>query len=317
MTKGFQRISSAILVSVLAFSLSACAPKKSTAPTHKAATSACLVRAKSSALGSADSQLAADLVEAQVIYGIKVREVLISNDSNLGSSLLRELQSGCVLMVSSNTRYLTSLAQFAKAHTKTMVLFVGGKLTEAEQPSNFRWIQDQPNLSAELAGYAAAERGQDIHILYSSNFQSFPAFQKAFEIGVRAQGNQSIQVTSQKVSSLADFKAQVAKLEMPSTLVALVHSGYLTADIDFSSLDVLGMDLQLGQTSAKLPKQVFASIERNTSDYVLKAVASLLSREVTSDPKYRVLAAINELRTKATKSDGLLAFEQETLNITP
>jgi len=319
MTKSTKRIIALGLLASLALSLSACSTTKTIKPTHKAATSACLISSKTSAPGSPDRQLAADLVEAQVIYGIKVREVQMPAGANLNSRLLTELQAGCVLLVSGNTGYLDALSSFARIHSKIMVLFVGGQIAEADQPANLRWVSDNPNLAARLAGFAAAEKGHDITLLYTGQYASVSSFLTAFSQGVSASEelNGQVKVNVQKVSSKSDFKQQVSKIARPGTLVALVDSSYLKSLDDFTGLEVIGADLQLGQTIVQYDSQVFASVERKTSKYVLSAVASLLARKVSSDPKYRVSGGVNELRVTGTLSDQLQAYLNKLANITP
>jgi hypothetical protein len=319
MTKGFKKLLSLGMLASLMLTLTACSTSKTTKPTHKAATSACLISSTTANPGSADRELAADLVEAQVVYGLKVREVLIPNVVNISNRLLTELQAGCVLLVSGNTAYLDSLSSFARIHSKIMVLFVGGQIAEADQTSNFRWIADDPNLGAKLAGFAAVEKGHDITLLYTANFAGITSMQAAFMKGVKAgeQVFEAVKITVHKVNSKGQFKSLAASIPRPGTLVALVNPTYLTAIADYSQLDVIGADLQLGGTLDKYDAQVFASIERKTSTYVLRAVSSLLARKVNSDPKYRVLGGVNELRVTAGLSDRLLAYKNQLLNVTP
>jgi len=316
MTKGFKRILSFGLLTSLVISLSACSSNKVIKPTHKAATSACLITSTTATPGSPDMQLAADLVEAQVVYGIKVRDAQIASGSNVPSRLLTELQKGCVLLVSSNTAFLPSLVRFATNHTKIMVLFVGGELKAIDQPANFRWVSDNPAISAKLAGFAAVEKGQDITVLYSKNYVGFDTFKTAFMSGVRSaqQFYSQVKVSVHQVNSKRDFKAQLSKLERPQTVVALVSSGTLTSIEDYTNLDVIGSDLQFGQTLVKYDPQIFAAIERNTKIYVLRAVSSLLARKVASSPKYRVADSSNELRFALSPTDEYLKF---AANVTP
>jgi hypothetical protein len=96
----------------------------------------------------------------------------------------------------------------------------------------------------------------------------------------------------------------------------LVDSSYLKSLDDFTGLEVIGADIQLGQTQVQYDPQVFASVERKTSNYVLSAVASLLARKVSSDPKYRVSGGVNELRVTGTFSDQLQAYLNKLANIT-
>ncbi len=319
MTKSTKRFIALGLIASLSLFLSSCATNKPFKPPHKAATSACLISSKTASPGSPDKQLAADLVEAQVLYGIKVREVLIPAGANLKSRLLTELQAGCVLLVSGNTGYLDALSSFARIHSKIMVLFVGGQIAEADQPSNLRWVADNPNLAAKLAGFAAVEKGHDITLLYTDKYASLNSFINAFMQGVKAseQVNASVQVSIQKVSSKSAFKNEVGMLSRPATLVALVDSSYLMSIDDYTGLEVIGADTQLGQTLVKYDTQVFASTERKTSNYVLSAVASLLARKVSSDPKYRVSGGVNELRVTGTFSDQLQGYLNKLTNITP
>jgi len=319
MTKSTKRFIALGLLASLAISLSACSTTKTFKPPHKAATAACLITSKTDMPGSPTRQLAADLVEAQVVYGIKVREVAIPAGANVDARLLTELQGGCVLLVSSNQNYLGSLTRFAQLHSKIMVLFVGGQLSEGAQPSNFRWVADNPALSARLAGFASVEKGDDVTVLYSENYFQATSFISSFRVGVAAgeQVYDQVHISYMKVTSKADFLSAVGKLAKPSTVVALVPAGFLKAVPDFTGLELVGSDLQLGDTLAKYDPQIFASVERKTTNYVLSAVSSLLARKVSSDPKYRVLGGLNELSFTGTPSDQFLKYLSQLTNITP
>ncbi|MCX6496978.1 MAG: hypothetical protein NTW23_06605, partial [Rhodoluna sp.] len=86
---------------------------------------------------------------------------------------------------------------------------------------------------------------------------------------------------------------------------------------------VIGADIDLGNGGLVFDANVPASLERNTSKYVLSAVSSLLNREFASEPLYRKPGALKfktvELRINQPDSvegallEALAAYEQQLI----
>ncbi|MCX6496211.1 MAG: hypothetical protein NTW23_02640, partial [Rhodoluna sp.] len=90
----FRNILAVALVSSLALGLGACSPQDIPDPDHKARTTACLIRSSAQIPGTPEKQLAADLVEAKIVYGLAVREIQIDEKSSqVSSRLLEALQA--------------------------------------------------------------------------------------------------------------------------------------------------------------------------------------------------------------------------------
>lgn len=315
-------------VLVLALGLSGCVAKTPPSPVHKVKTTACLIRSAHEVPGNPDKQLATDLVEAKVVYGLNVREVKIDNRvSNTSTALLKALQGGCVLMVSSNLEYLNDLAQFAGEHPKMLVLFVGGSIVTENQPKNFRWVADDLLGGAKLAGYLAAGKSTSgvVHLLMQPAYYQAKKIEAAFRAGVkdsRLYTGRTTKVLYSATRSAADLSSALAGLV--STDVAVVFAGRSVwlgfPEESAENPFVLGADLQPGTSIGSEPS-IQVSLERNTSKYVLSAVASLLNGKVSSDPLYRKpgalkvrtidLSILNPDSLDGALLDAIAAYRQE------
>jgi len=290
----------------LTLALAACTPSKGPQANHKPATSACLMTTDSNMPGNPDKQLGADLVEAQVIYGIRVKEVSIPKYSDKMSRLLKSLQNGCVLMVSSDLSLLESLSTFAKLHSKMMVLFVGGAIPEIDQPKNFRWLADDLSSGAKMAGYVSASLGPEVNLFIQKNYFQAKTVQTGFAIGVAAfnrDTSNSVKLNVEVVTDKASFAKKFQGLVEPSVVALFAGKSYWS-EIGSTESQLVGADLQFGQTKSVNPK-VVASLERNTSPEILRAVSSLLGRNVNSSPSYRKSNALKAGRILLKTDEGL------------
>jgi hypothetical protein len=322
--KKFRNIVVATVLFSLSLGISACSTKDIPVREHKAKTTACLIRSDVLVSGTAENQLASDLVEAKVVHGLAVREVQIEENSSIVPTLLLEaLQAGCVLMISANTDYLLPLADFAKLHTNMMVLFVGGEIQVRDQPANFRWVSDDIQGAARLAGFFAAGKSESarVHLFVQGTYFQSKSIQTAFRAGVKDFEKVAGAVTEIVLVKPGNSKALNARLAtLDSTDVLTVFGGrniwqslpIVTTDGPF----LVGADLQSGENSSTLDSSVKASVERNTSKYVLGAVSSLLDREFNSQPLYRKLNALklNTIELRITEPDSIAGSLLEALS---
>ena len=304
---------------------SSCAPAEQVKPDVKAKTSACLIRSSTIVPGTPEKQLAADLVEAKIVYGLGVREVkIIDSSEQVPTRLLQALQAGCVLIVSANTNYLNDLAQFASEHPRMIVLFVGGDINAVNQPANFRWVADDGLSGARLAGFFAAGKSTSnrVHLFVQPAYAQGSMLRAAFIQGVKDFDELSGTQTQTVFIETSTSKVLTSKVEsLDSTDVGVVFAGKSI----WQSLDpevvggpfLIGADLQLDGSELPFGTRVQVSLERNTSKYVLNAVASLVDRKFSSDPLYRKPGALKfntiELRVSQPDSlDGTLLEALET-----
>lgn len=279
-----------LLVCILGFSSTACSSNKTDGTNHKPATAGCLIKSTKSTPGSPERQLAADLVQAQVVFGIRVRDVEIAAGEEIMPSLLTALQSGCVFMASGDTRFLDSLASFAKLHPKMMVFFVGGTIAAVDQPSNFRWLADDMSSGAALAGFAAAESGNKVLLFIQDGYYQSSTVEAGFRKGVRDYSSISGDRVSLSVSYVSSDKALAKKLQgvVEPSVVSIFAAKSIWAGIsDYSNLTVIGADLQFGNTRAKFDPALVASVERNSGTLLLRSVSGLLARKFNSSPPFR------------------------------
>jgi len=325
----FRNILAAALISSLAIGISACSPKVTPEPDHKAKTTACLIRSSTFIPGTPEKQLAADLVEAKVVHGLAVREIQIdANSSQVSSRLLEALQAGCVLMVSANTDYIFPLANFAQAHPNMLVLFVGGEINIVNQPANFRWVSDDIQGGARLAGYFSARKSEfaRVHLYVQGNYFQSQVIKESFLRGVKDADLESGSAT--KVFSVTTTKELAELVTLGSNDVVAVFGGrsiWQNLPLDQTGgAFLIGADLQLGETTMAFESRVQVSLERNTSKYLLNAVSSLLDREFASDPIYRKPGALkfNTVELRITQPDSiagtlleaLAAYKQELIS---
>jgi basic membrane lipoprotein Med (substrate-binding protein (PBP1-ABC) superfamily) len=314
----------ATILTSLVIGLSACAPAPVEEPDHKARTTACLIRSSSVVPGTPENQLAADLVEAKVVYGLAVREVKIDdNTEDVPTRLLQALQAGCVLMVSANSSYLSDLAEFAVAHPRMIVLFVGDNIASSSQPANFRWVADDIQSGSRLAGYFAASKSTtgSVYLFVQPTFASAQGIRTSFIQGVNdfvtASGSK-VQTVYIRTPNSKTLKTKLDGLE-PVEVASIFAGKSIWQSIDPEQPGgpfLIGADLQLGNTVSALESRVQVSVERNTSKYVLNAVSSLLDREFTSQPLYRKPGALkfNSVELRITQPDSIDGDLLESLN---
>lgn len=323
--KTLSRVVAGFVLLGLTMGLSSCTPAEVAKPDVKAKSTACLIRSTTIVPGTPEKQLAVDLVEAKIVYGLAVREVKIDeNKEYVPKSLLTALQDGCVIMVSANPAYLTDLAQFALGHSKMMVLFVGGKISIADQPSNFRWVEDDALSGARLAGFFAAGKSvnQRVNLFIQPAYADAKRLKSSFIRGVSDYDELSGTATRTVFAQTPTSKTLTTKLDrLASTDVAAIFGGKsIWKNISPDEADgpyLIGADLQLGSSELALEPRVQVSVERNTSKYVLNAVAALLNREFSALPLYRKTGALEintvELRVSQPDSiDGALLTALET-----
>jgi hypothetical protein len=323
--KTLSRVVAGFILLGLTMGLSSCAPAEVAKPDVKAKSTACLIRSTTIVPGTPEKQLAVDLVEAKIFYGLAVREVKIDEGNEyVPKSLLTALQDGCVIMVSANPAYLSDLAQFALGHSKMMVLFVGGKISIADQPSNFRWVEDDALSGARLAGFFAAGKSvnESVNLFIQPAYSDAKRLKSSFIRGVSDYDELSGTATRTVFAQTPTSKTLTTKLDrLASTDVAAIFGGKsIWKNISPDQADrpyLIGADLQLGSSELALEPRVQVSVERNTSKYVLNAVAALLNREFSALPLYRKTGALEintvELRVSQPDSiDGELLTSLET-----
>jgi hypothetical protein len=313
------------IISVLTLGLSSCTSAVISEPDHKAKTTACLIRSTISVPGTPENQLAADLVEAKIVYGLAAREVKIDDASEqVPTRLLQALTAGCVLMVSANPNYLEDLAQFALEHPRMVVLFVGGEISSETQPANFRWVADDLQSVARIAGFFAAGKSSTnkVHLFVQPVYSQAQQIRSSFILGVKdfdaIEGTQT-QTVFVRTASSKTFSSNLTLLE-PTDVAALFGGKSIWQSIDPEQEGlpfIIGADLQLGETGSPLEDKVKASVERNTAKHVFSAVLALLDREFASEPLYRKSGALkfNTVELRLTDPESLDGGLLESLNL--
>jgi len=303
-------------------SMAACTTNTATEPTHKAATSICLIKSTSTVPGSANRELAQSAVQAQVVFGVRAREVVIKDNESVSLRLLRALQAGCVLMVSGERKYLDELVTFAKGHTKMLVVFVGGQLALVDQPSNFRWFKDDPAAGAKLAGFRAGELGETVSLIVQNGYFQAKAITEAFREGVQEYervSGQTVTLNVSSIGSVAEFRTNLEVQPQPEVVALFAGPTIWKSVADYPEITFLGADLQFGQTVTELPDNVVASLERGTTIHILRAVSALLDSDVNSTPPIRsektLGDALFEVRSLTDPSDNFTAYLQSLIEL--
>jgi basic membrane lipoprotein Med (substrate-binding protein (PBP1-ABC) superfamily) len=295
--------------------LSACSTNKAEGPTHKAKTSACLVTPATSTPGSPEKQLAFDLVEAKVIYGLNAKEVRTPKNasaSQIDTLLLTSLREGCLYFLATDPAISDRVVNFAGNHKYVVALIVGGD-APADQPANVRWIADDLASGAALAGFVSASKSttDNVRLIVQSGYfeeakviSSFSSGLKAFNVAA----NKNVALTVSRVASPAE--ANKAIQDVSDQVVLAVFAGKaIWEEITKGSAQVLvGSDLQLG-SSATLDPRVVVSVERNFNSIVLDTAKDLLDKNFRLEPvlseKDALLTGLVLLRTKdETVLDG-------------
>jgi hypothetical protein len=278
--------------SLLVASLSGCSSSTNETPTHKAKTSSCLVTYKSDVPGSPVKQLANDLVEAKVVYGLNVKEVIVPNNSpssEIQSLLFSSLKGGCVYYLSAEDSLNTEVSLFASKHQYIVALTVGG-YSPANQPANVRWVADDLKSGAALAGFAAAAKatnGRVLLIIQDGYFNSAD-LNKAFRAGVAAfneKADAQVTVTKLTVSKSAALQRRLTKVDGEVVLTLFADTS-IWKKLDLSSRTgaVIGSDLQLGNSIGAVDRAVVASVERNYNALVLRVAKDVLDKKFALDP---------------------------------
>jgi hypothetical protein len=322
------------IIAVLSLVLSSCSSPVIPEPDHKAKTTACLIRSNTVVPGTPENQLAADLVEAKIVYGLAAREVKIDDSSDqVPKRLLGALQAGCVLMVSANTNYLADLSQFAREHPRMIVLFVGGEISSKSQPANFRWVADDIKGIARMAGFFAAGKSTTgkVHLFVQPIYSQAKQIRRSFTLGVKdfdAIADTKTETVFVGTASSKSFASNLALLD-PTDVVAVFAGKSIWQTVGSAEGKfpfIIGADLQVGDTSSPIDLQVGASAERSTARHVFRAASALLDREFASDPLYRKPGALEfntvQLRLTDAQSAGvallesLEAYRQELISST-
>ena len=278
--------------SLLVASLSGCAGSTNETPTHKAKTSSCLVTYSSDVPGSPVKQLANDLVEAKVVYGLNVKEVVVPNNSGsseIQSLLFSSLKGGCVYYLSAEDNLNTEVSLFAAKHQYIVALTVGG-YSPANQPANVRWVADDLKSGAALAGFAAAAKstnGRVLLVIQDGYFNS-SELNKLFRLGVAAfneKADTQVIVTKLNVTEGAALQQRLAKVDGEVVLGIFADASiWKKLDLTNRTGAVIGSDLQLGHTLETVDKAVVASVERNYNALVLRVAKDVLDKNFVLDP---------------------------------
>jgi basic membrane lipoprotein Med (substrate-binding protein (PBP1-ABC) superfamily) len=320
-----------VLVSALALlvALSGCAADKTEAPTHKARASACLIVPEKDILGSPEKQLAYDLVEAKVVYGLNAKEISVpanSSGSAIEELLFNSLKDGCVYFLATDPQLTESVSSFVGSHKYVVGLIVGGD-QPANQPANLRWVADDVASGAALAGFAAAAKSttDNVYLILQDGYFAGSSVQAAFTAGVSAYNENAKKNIDLTVFRVSGATQAMQKLDgVNSQVVLAVFAGDTTwkelAKSEFENL--LGSDLLLGQ-SEEIDERVFASVERNMNASVLDAARDLLDKKFYLDPKLSQNDALGsgliELRPKddtvfdSATSDLLAAYKAQLI----
>lgn len=299
-------------------SLSACSANKSEDPTHKARASACLISAAVSVLGSPEQELAYDLVEAKVVYGLNAKEIKVSSgatDSQIDNLLFTSLKSGCVYFLASDSQISNRLVNFAGNHKYVVALIVGGA-APIDQRANVRWVADDLASGASLAGFAAAAKAakvttDNVYLLVQEGYfqeanviSSFTAGVKAFNVS----SSRNVDLTVSKVSSSAQARTELKALDAQVVVAVFAGKAIWKVIKQGNTQLLIGSNLQLGY-STDVDVRVFASVERNLSSIVLNTAKDLLDKKFNLDPplteKDALINGLIELKPKDdTTFDG-------------
>jgi len=273
-------------------SLTACSTSKSEGPTHKARASACLIAPEISVLGSAQQELAYDIVQAKVIYGLNTKEVKVSSgstDIQIDDLLFASLKAGCVYFISADSQISNRVVKFAGNHKYVVALIVGGTVP-LNQPANVRWVADDLASGAALAGFAAAAKSttENVELLIQNGYFQETKVINSFIAGVKAfneAASKNVDLTVSKVSTSAQAKA-VLDAHNGQVVVAVFAGKAIWKVVKESQTQVLiGSNLQLGNT-ADADSRIFASVERNFSVAVLETASDLLDKKFNLDPAF-------------------------------
>ena len=277
---------------LLLASLAGCSSGNNEPQTHKSKTSSCLVTSSSDIAGSPVKQLANDLVEAKVAYGLNAKEVVVpvgSSSSEIQSLLFTSLQGGCVFFLSAEDTLNTEVSNFAAKHKYVVALTVGG-FSPANQSPNVRWVADDLKSGAALAGFAAAAKSTNDRVLLVIQDDYFNSVElnKAFRAGVSAFNENaaaSVTVTKLNFTDANALQQRLAKVD-GAVVLALFADSAIWKKLDLSSRTaaVIGSDLQLGSTLDTVNKGVVASVERNYNSLVLKVARDVLDKNFALDP---------------------------------
>jgi len=295
--------------------LSACSSNKAEGPTHKAKTSACLVTTETSAAGSPEKQLAFDLVEAKVIYGLNAKEIRTpknSSDYQIDSLLLTSLRDGCLYFLATDQAIGNRVVNFASNHKYVVALIVGG-VAPQNQPANVRWIADDLASGAALAGFASAAKSttDNVRLLVQSGYFEESKVISSFSSGVKAfnvAAGKNVDLTVSKVTGPAEASIALQGVSDQAVLAVFAGKAIWEEVRKGNSKLLIGSDLQLGNTATVDPR-VIASVERNFNALVLGTAKDLLDKNFKLDPvlaqKDALLNGVVLLRTKdETVLDG-------------
>jgi hypothetical protein len=232
------------------------------------------------------------LVEAKVVYGLNVKEVVVPNNSGseeIQSLLFSSLQGGCAYFLSAEDRLNTEVSLFAAKHQFMVALTVGG-YSPASQPVNVRWVADDLKSGAALAGFAAAAKatnGRVLLVIQDGYFNS-DELNKAFRAGVGAFNEKTaaqVSVTKLSASDGNALQQRLTKVDR-EVVLALFADNSIWKKLDLSERTgaVFGSDLQLGNSIGTVDRAVVASVERNYNALVLRVAKDVLDKNFALDP---------------------------------
>ncbi|NDC19821.1 MAG: hypothetical protein EBZ87_06095 [Microbacteriaceae bacterium] len=232
------------------------------------------------------------MVEAKVVYGLNVKEVVVPNNSGsseIQSLLFSSLKGGCVYYLSAEDSLNTEVSLFAAKHQYIVALTVGG-YSPANQPANVRWVADDLKSGAALAGFAAAAKatnGRVLFIIQDGYFNSAD-LNKAFRSGVAAfneKADAQVTVTKLTVSKSAALQRRLTNVDGEVVLTLFADTS-IWKKLDLSSRTgaVIGSDLQLGNSIGAVDRAVVASVERNYNALVLRVAKDVLDKNFALDP---------------------------------
>jgi hypothetical protein len=315
-----------LVASLLVGVLSGCVANKTDSPTHKARASACLVTPAFSEIGSPQKQLAYDLVEAKVVYGLNAKEVRVpkaSTDSQIDKLLFTSLKAGCVYFIATEPEISSRVSNFVGHHKYVVALLVGGS-APLTQPTNVRWIADDLASGAALAGFGAAAKTttDNLYLVIQDGYFEHDQIIKSFTAGVNAYNQaveKKIDLTVLNISNASEAESEIQDINPQVVLAVFAGKSIWKVLKDADREFLIGADLQLGNSDT--PRGVFASVERNFNFTVLNTAKDMIEKRFYLDP---VLADNNaladgliELRPKddtilgGTTADLLTAFKAQ------
>lgn len=279
---------------LVAATLSSCASLKVEEQNHRARASSCLVTSAVSQVGSPDKQLGFDLVEAKVFYGLNAKEITVPKgftEVEVQNLLLNSLEGGCVYFLTSASSLRDSVSRFAAKHRYVVALLIGGN-KPVVQPANVRWIADDIQSGAALAGFVAAAKSTNgkVYLVFQSNYFEKIQVIRSFKSGLKSFNDASgvdVSLDLIKVGNASQAQKALENLS-DQDLIAVFAGTKIWHRIKQSKpMLIIGSDLQLGNGRSDDPR-VIASVERNFNSVVLGVAKDLLDKKFKLNPVFAV-----------------------------